>query len=254
MRADGHRGGDSVSSVGSLRSGQGAAGHDYGAAVRPPPLVAVIHATPASLEPAGEAFAQTLPGARVWNILDDQLLGLVDASGGLTPVLAARMTRLLDHALAGGADAVLLACSVYGPVAKERAVGLATPLLTSDEAMFDAVADLHPRRVVVLGTTAVTAADTADRLRAHLGGTRVQVDAVVVSGGYAAAVGGDRRVLEDAVVRQAEQVAGDVDVVVIAQFSLSPAARAAGAAVQAHVLSAPHLAAAALGRRLRRTP
>ena len=220
------------------------------------PLVALIHATSASIGPAAEAFGDNFPGARLWNILDDQLVVLVDALGGLTPALEARMNRLIDHALEGEADAVALACSVYGPVAGARASGTGTPVLASDEAMFDAVRELRPRRTTVLGTTEVTAADTADRLRRYLRAGRPdgpddqQVDAVVVAGGYAAAVAGDRQALERAVVRQAEEVEGDSDVVVVGQFSLSPATAAADAAVRVPVLSAPHLTATAVRRRV----
>ena len=41
-----------------------------------------------------------------------------DAAGGLTPALRDRMSTLIRYAVDGGADAVLLSCSMYGPVAR----------------------------------------------------------------------------------------------------------------------------------------
>jgi hypothetical protein len=79
------------------------------------PTVALIHATPAAIGPARMAFSERFPRATVWNLLDDLLISQAQSAGGLTPALRGRMERLIEHAVAGGADAVLLTCSMYGP-------------------------------------------------------------------------------------------------------------------------------------------
>ena len=216
-----------------------------------PPTVALIHATPAAMAPARTAFADRFPAARLWNLLDDLLIGEAEAAGGITPALHRRMERLIGHAVDGGADAVLLTCSMYGSVAHDLAPGRPVPVLASDDALFARVAEHGPATVAVLGPIAAGVDDTVARLVAHLGPS-VDVAGTVVAGAAAAAAAGDLARLEELITaagRTAEQTA---DVVVIGQFSLTPAARAVAAAVSVPVLSPPHLAADVLRDRLAR--
>src|SRR4051794_30256950 len=102
------------------------------------PVVAVIHATAASLDPVTSVFAQSCPEVDVWHLLDDRLVRDADAAGGLTEELRDRMSTLIAYAIDGGADAVQIACSMYGPVATAEV--RAVPVLPSDAAVFDEVA------------------------------------------------------------------------------------------------------------------
>lgn len=208
-------------------------------------LVALIHATPASMPPAHGAFAERFPAARLWNLLDDRLLPDADAAGGLTPPLRGRMRTLIRHAVEGGADAVLLTCSMYGPVAAEEAAGYPVPVLPSDHALFEAVqAEVArgARRVAVLGPIRASVDDTAARLRERL------ADATVVGAVVEGALGADPARLERLVADHARRVAPDADVIVLGQFSIAPALAAAQAAVPVPVFSPPHLAADLLRR------
>ena len=81
------------------------------------PIVALIHASPASVAPAQAAFAAEFPTAQLWNLVDDRLVVDADRAGGLTPALHDRMSTLIRYAVEGGAHAVQLSCSRYGPVA-----------------------------------------------------------------------------------------------------------------------------------------
>jgi aspartate/glutamate racemase len=214
------------------------------------PTVALIHATPAAMAPARAAFADRFPQARVWNLLDDLLIGQAQEAGSVTAPLRRRMERLIDHAVSGGADAVLLTCSMYGPVAHYVGRSSSVPVLASDDALFDAVAGYRPRRVAVLGPVQAGVDDTVARLRAHLADDGADVTGVVVEGATRAAAAGDLAELERLVTAVARAVERTADVIVLGQFSLSPAAAAVAAAVSVPVLSPPHLAAEALHSRL----
>jgi hypothetical protein len=60
--------------------------------------------------PATEAIAQALPSAEIWNILDDRLIDDAIVAGAVTVRLEQRLARLIDHAVADGADAILITC------------------------------------------------------------------------------------------------------------------------------------------------
>jgi hypothetical protein len=250
------------------------------------PTVALIHATPASMAPAHGAFADRFPQARLWNILDDRLITEAEAAGGLTPPLRNRMRSLIRYAADGGADAVMLTCSLYGPVAIEEAATSPRPVLASDQALFDAVrtaatagapgaggnpaeepqhggdtattpqeghqAVVRPRarRITVLGPIRAGVDDTVARLGDWLGAGKHQISGVVVDGVHEAALAGDEARLAQLVVDAARRVTTDSDIIVLGQFSLSPARPAVAAAVSVPVLSPPHLAADVLRARL----
>jgi len=220
------------------------------------PTVALIHATPAAMPPARAAFTARFPQARLWNLLDDLLISEAEAAGGLTPGLRQRMRTLIRYAVDGGADAVLLSCSMYGPVAAEAAGAYPVPVLASDQALFDAVAARvtdGARRVAVLGPIRAGVDDTVARLRDWLT-DRDAPDAVitgsVVDGVREAAAARDQGLLEQLVADEARWIGSDADVIVLGQFSISSAQQAAQAAVAVPVLSPTHLAADVLRDRL----
>ncbi|WP_111766010.1 aspartate/glutamate racemase family protein [Nakamurella deserti] len=214
--------------------------------------VALIHATPAAMAPGQAAFADRFPEATVWNLLDDLLITQANDAGGVTEPLAGRMRTLINHAIAGGADGVLLSCSMYGPVTGTVTPVPAIPVLGSDEALFAAVTDLRPAHVTVLGPMQTPVNDTVERLRSYLRsrGLTPEISGAVVAGAVQATTAGDREGLEAAVVAAARAAEDGTDVIVLGQFSLAPAAAATAAAVRIPVLSPPQLAADVLRSQL----
>ncbi|NYE35370.1 aspartate/glutamate racemase [Nocardioides cavernae] len=212
------------------------------------PVVAVIHATAASMEPVKAAFAETSPDVELWHLLDDRLVREANEAGGLTDELHGRMASLIDYALTTGADAVQLACSMYGPVAAAKDGDV--PVVAADQAMFDRVVGLAPATVGVLATASSSADDTVARLGTVLrsGGLHSSVTSVVVDDAARATAAGDRDGALRALAEAAVSLAPTVDVVVLAQYSMSPALDAITVAMQqaritVPVLSPAHLAA-----------
>ncbi|MFF0156891.1 aspartate/glutamate racemase family protein [Streptomyces sp. NPDC005263] len=215
-----------------------------------PPTVAVINATPASVEPAGTALAEGYPEASVWNLLDDRLMSDAEASGGLTPALSDRMLSLIAYAVRGGADAVLLSCSLYGPVLEQARQLHGLPMLSSDEELFAEVARRRFGSVLLLGALAPAVQDSVNRLERVLSevadGKRTEVIGRTASGAAGAAARQNLDALETSLTEAATPYLGDVDAVVLGMFSLAPARAGVEKALGLPVLSAPLLAARAL--------
>ena len=79
-----------------------------------------------------------IPGVRVWNLLDDRLGSDADALSDIPPPLRNRMLNLVRHGVDGGADAVLMVCSMYGdtqPVARKLEVLASADTSASDADM-----------------------------------------------------------------------------------------------------------------------
>jgi Asp/Glu/hydantoin racemase len=210
--------------------------------------VAVVNATPASVQPATDGLAEGFPEAVAWHLMDDRLVTEADAAGGMTPALMRRMLSLIDYAVRGGADAVLLSCSMYGPAAKLARRLYDVPVTGSDEAMFADVACRRPGTVLVLGSLESAAADSARRLQDVADG--VEVRAVAAPGAAAAAAAHDWPDLTDALARAAAPTLDEVDLVLLGQYSISAVHAELGERLGVPVLSPPLAAATALRKAL----
>jgi hypothetical protein len=216
------------------------------------PLIAVVHTTPASMAPTASALRSEIPGARVWNLLDDRLGADADALGEMAPQLRARMLNLLRHGVDGGADAVLMVCSMYGDTQPLAEKLLPVPVFSSDADMMDAIRATSPRRIAVLASLRAATVDSTNRLREALGDD-VEVVPAFCAGAAEAASAGDRAALIDSLVAGAETAGGDFDMLCVAQYSLSPVADELGHTTGVPVMSPPRYAAQAIARRLRNT-
>jgi Asp/Glu/hydantoin racemase len=217
------------------------------------PTVAMVHATPAAIAPAVAAFGERFPRAGLWHLLDDRLVTDAEAAGGLVAPLRRRMLTLIGHAVAGGADGVLLTCSMYGPVARLAGQLWERPVAGSDEAMYERVVAERPARVAVLGSLETAVADSSARLRQALAegdGDSTEVVGVLCPGAAAAARDGDNAALLASLRSGAAPLAGEVDVVLLGQYSLTPVHGELEATLGVPVWSPPHVAADLLRRRL----
>ncbi|WP_064751333.1 aspartate/glutamate racemase family protein [Streptomyces sp. yr375] len=205
----------------------------------------MIHAVPAGARIAQEAFAREFPQATVWNVLDDRLLDDARDAGGLTDALRRRMVRLIGHVMDGGAQGLLLTCSSYGEVVDTARALWDVPVLKSDEAMFTAALAGPYRRIAVVASTPPAVPAAVAQLEALIPAVRPDrpVD-IVTALSEDAAVAGDAeataRHLADAL-----QAAGgaDADVVLLAQYSLTPAREALADLVGVPVLDGAGAAA-----------
>lgn len=215
-----------------------------------PPRIALISAVTAAIGPATAALDELYPDAEVWNILDDRLLRDADERGGLDDALRARMTRLIDHALAEGADGVLLTCSLYGPVVAD--LQRDAPVLAPDEAAFAEIADAGYRHVLVVASFEGAKDDSVARLREALArsGADTTVAGVAVPAAMVATKAQDSGALVTALIDACRPLAADVDAIFLAQYSLAPAGPALSAAVGLPVVSGPASSAVALRDRL----
>ncbi|MGC5617394.1 3-oxo-tetronate kinase [Georgenia sp. Z1491] len=211
--------------------------------------VALISATPVAIPPATDALAEALPDATVWNLLDDRLLADAADAGELTEPLRERMVRLIAHAVDGGADAVLLTCSMYGTVAEGTVADI--PVLAPDGPAFEEAATGGYGTVLVVASLESALADSVQRFTEAVSdaGTEVDVRGLAVPAALAAAKADDpsalATVLIDACRPFVDGEAG-VDAVLLAQYSLSPAQAQLAEALGVTVISGPSSAAATL--------
>ncbi|HZK79075.1 MAG TPA: aspartate/glutamate racemase family protein [Gemmatimonadaceae bacterium] len=213
--------------------------------------IALISATPAAIDPASKALRAEIPEVSIWNILDDTLLTDANYKGGLTPQLVARMQRLISHARAEGAAAILLTCSMYGAVAQDEFQDI--PILAPDQAAFDELAVSDFGTVLVVASLESSLADSLERLTVSLedAGSRSRLVGVFASDAMEATETGDVGELVSALATACRAAIGNADAIFLAQYSLAPAAVGLASALQLPVISGPRSAATRLGKALR---
>ncbi|MGO4247647.1 hypothetical protein AB4Y87_10560 [Paenarthrobacter sp. RAF54_2] len=209
------------------------------------PKIALISAVTAAIDPAQSALREILPDAVIWNILDDRLLLEASQQGGLTDELRRRMKRLIDHALRDNADAVLLTCSLYAPVAESTDADV--PVLASDEAAFADIVSGGYGSVLVIASFDEARDDTLQRLEQSLssaGKNDVKITGLTVPEAMTASKTGDRAALLEALAKASSS--STADAVYLAQYSLAPAGAHLQKTLGIPVISGPKSSAAAL--------
>jgi Asp/Glu/hydantoin racemase len=208
--------------------------------------IALIHATPVSIEPVVAAFARGWPEAELANILDDSLAADRAKREDLAPEMFPRFSRLAGYAVDHGARGILFSCSAFGPVIEAAAREVKVPVLKPNEAMFDAALG-RGRRIGMVATFAPSVESMAAEFAAAAKqrNSAAALQTVLAEGAMEALRAGDVEG-HNARVAEASTRLGAVDAIMLAQFSTSRALRAVQGRVSVPVLTAPDAAVAKL--------
>jgi Asp/Glu/hydantoin racemase len=211
--------------------------------------IALVHATPAAVDPIKAAFAEAWPEPDLVNLLDDSLSRDRALTPELTDGLFRRFDALGQYALSFGADAILFTCSAFGPAIERVARSLGIPVLKPNEAMF-AEAIAIGGTIGMLATFAPSIASMTEEFEeeAKRAGSAATLRSAFVPAAMAALQAGRREEHDALVARAAAELAG-CDAIMLAQFSMAPAAARLRGQTSVPVLTSPASAVAELKKR-----
>jgi Asp/Glu/hydantoin racemase len=182
------------------------------------PTIGFLH-TVLSLPPTfADLAAELAPGADVFHIVDETLLGNTRKAGKLTPTTRRRVLGYVESAAEAGADLVVVTCSSIGPAVDASRDFVDVPVLRIDEAMADEAVRIGSR-IGVLATLSTTLEPTAQLVERR--GRDVEVVARVCDGAFDALSAGDRDRHDELVRDGLRALIAEVDVVVLAQASMA---------------------------------
>jgi Asp/Glu/hydantoin racemase len=182
----------------------------------------LIH-TSATLVPVFQKLCSDyLPGINVFNIVDDSLIKDVITRNELTKLTSRRVVDHVASAEAAGADFILVTCSSIG-AAIETAAGLTgVPVLRVDQPMAD-LAVSTGKKIGVIATLPTTLGPTSDlvKRRAAIAGKEIELTSRLCEGAFEALMGGQPEKHDEMVAKALVELSAEVDVIVLAQASMS---------------------------------
>jgi Asp/Glu/Hydantoin racemase len=209
------------------------------------PKIYLIHATDVSIPPIVASFRATWPQARLANLMEDSFMPDLAADGRLTDAMIERFVHIGHYCVKGGADAILFACSAFGPAIEECRRQLKIPVLKPNEAMYEELAK-KDCSVSLLATfpPSIPSMVTEINETAKAAGTRINLQPHLVEGALAALQNNNadehNRLIVDFAAKQR------CDIIAFAQFSMAPALKLATSLIKTPILTTPDSAVAKL--------
>ncbi len=207
--------------------------------------------TPELIEDVNREIKSRLPGdVEIFNQEDPSILADVREAGYVTQAPAARLIRMYMNAAVEGCDAVLNVCSSVGEVAdcaQDAAKYIGMPIVRIDEDMCrDAVR--RGRKIAVMATLPTTLNPTCNTVKrlARECNKEVEIKECLVENAF----GLDKEQFLKRMSDSAKTVAGDSDVILLAQGSMAYCAGQLSETYHIPVLSSPSYGAEALRRSL----
>ena len=184
--------------------------------------VAAFFTAQAIVESTKQLLADLVPGCRVISIIEDAMIQDVIAAGRVTPEIARRLIRYYLAAEETGADLIFNTCSSIGDVAVMARSLIKIPIVKIDDAMAAEAVRLGAR-IGVLATLPTTLAPTVRLVKAQAekAGRNVSIVEGLAKGAYEALVTKQPERHDEMVMVAAEQVAEQVDIIVLAQGSMA---------------------------------
>jgi glutamate racemase len=213
--------------------------------------LAIIHTSPATVEPLRVLAKELFPQIPVLNWVDDSILPELIHNGGNLSAVEERWFSYVRYACQAGASVVLSACSSVGELAEKAQLEFPLPVLRIDRPMAEE-AVRNVSRIGVIATLETTLGPTA-RLLQKTAGTlhkSIQLTPVLVEGAYSQLMAGNKEGHDTLLLSALNKLLSEVDVILLAQASMARVLPVLPAEAQARVISSPRSGMQAAARAL----
>lgn len=191
-----------------------------------------------------DLFKELIPDVEVIDFVDSHILADVRKVGSVQESHITRMVHMAQAAEAAGADIIFSACSSLGPSMDVARKVVNVPIIKIDDPMTQRAVELGST-IGVMATVPTTLPPTVDLIQqwAAVAGKSVVVKQHLCDGAFDVLMAGDRERHDQMVLDGALHLAPEVDLIVLAQASMSRLAPRLSDKTGKVVLSSPRLAA-----------
>lgn len=202
--------------------------------------IVAVHTAMALVEPLNLLFKEHLPQVKLNHIVDDSLIQEVIAHNAVTPAVRRRLLAYYQTAAESGAQFIFNCCSSVGDVAEMGRLIAPIPVFRIDYPMAVQAVTMA-KKIGVIATLPTTLGPTKrllSRLADETGKDILLVDGLA-EGAFQAAQSGDSATHDRLILEAAERIAGQVDVIVLAQGSMARMEKTLREVTRKPVLSSP---------------
>lgn len=206
--------------------------------------VAILHTSLVFIKQVpmiSDLFAELLPETEVVDIIDSQILADVQVEG-ITAAAVARMTHMAEVAEASGADVIFSNCSSLGPTIDTARKAVNIPIIKIDDAMALEAAT-KASTIGVLATVPTTLDPTIALIEEKAAGLgkSLEIHRGLSKGAFDKLMAGDTEGHDQMVLASALSLAPKVEILVLAQASMTRLAPMLTEATGLEVLTSPRL-------------
>lgn len=212
-------------------------------------LISLIHGTSVVIEVMEKLVREACPDCEIIHILDEGLLLRLMKTVSVTPEIRRDFCSLVVSAEKAGAEIALVTGSSFSTCVDIARQMVTIPVLKIDEPMAAEAVRLGSRiGIVATETTTLGPSTELIRQKALQAGKDVSIQVLRCEGASELLRHGNHEEFDQAIASAAEQIAGVVDVIVLAQVSLARALPEVRERVGIPVLASPELAVKELAR------
>lgn len=188
-------------------------------------------------------FTELLPDIHIIDFVDSDILAAVNRDGGINQSHIRRMVHMAQAAEDAKVDLIFSACSSLGPSMDVARKMVNTPIVKIDDAMTQKAVEIASN-IGVMATVPTTLKPTIDLInqQAQIQEKTIQTKPYLCEGAWSVLMSGDRPRYESMVLDGAKTLAPQVDIIVLAQASMSRLAPMLASETGMEVLSSPRLA------------
>jgi Asp/Glu/hydantoin racemase len=186
--------------------------------------VAILHTSLVFIQKVpmiSDLFAELLPETEVVDIIDSQILADVQVEG-ITAEATARMTHMAEVGQASGADVIFSNCSSLGPTIDTARQAVDIPIIKIDDAMALEAAT-QASTIGVLATVPTTLDPTIALIEEKAAdlGKSLTIYRGLSEGAFDMLMSGDTEGHDQLVLESAQSLAPKVEILVLAQASMT---------------------------------
>lgn len=205
--------------------------------------IGVIHAAAGAVEPLNKALHRSVPGAKVINFMNEEMLQYVNRIGYPDPFALRMFAEQVFHTEEAKADLIIVACNVFAAHTEKILPFISVPLITADGAMQEQAVRTG-RKIGLIGTNTNAVPSCIAGMKQAAEKLNIScpefVNGTVIEAAEAL-TRGDTELFDHLVSEKGRELAGQgCDVIVLSQITLSrskPALLKAGITVP--VLTTP---------------
>lgn len=204
--------------------------------------LAFLHTSAAHVATFDRLLATKSPELTARHYVDESLLAECRRSGGISSDLDARITATVQQIAGDGASIIVCTCSSIGGSAEQSSMRFGAEVIRIDRPMFRMAVSAGERIGLIAALPdALPAGKMLLLEESNTAGKPVVIVDILCAGAWEMFESGDFANYYDCIAKCADSLEDKVDVIVLAQASMAPAAQLR-AHLRVPILTSPHLA------------